>query len=189
MDWLIIIFIIVNLIVWIIGLILGGYLKKKGEDYATKQGIEDLTEKVESVKLEYLKKIEEYKNNLNIKYDLEKILIESRVRAYKNATELRVILSKRKSIRGYNQLLERELMKKIFDKIPELLFHLHSHYHLREVFVDEIKLMEKEYNNIINYIDELKEAGKNRYSINFGEIESCIDNIQKKLIEFNFKEN
>lgn len=43
---------------------LGAYLKKKGENLATKEDIAELTRKVESVRTEYLKQLEDYKTEL-----------------------------------------------------------------------------------------------------------------------------
>ncbi|HNX05480.1 MAG TPA: hypothetical protein PKI32_08255, partial [Opitutales bacterium] len=43
---------------------LGSYLKKKGENLATKEDIKTLTQSVESVRTEYMKQLEDYKAEL-----------------------------------------------------------------------------------------------------------------------------
>jgi len=65
---------VMNLITWVIliigGLLLHSYLPKyfqqKGENLATKEDIEEITEKVEAVKVEYARQLERYKDDMNL---------------------------------------------------------------------------------------------------------------------------
>ncbi len=155
------------------------YVKVRSEINATRKDIELLTQKVESVKLEYLKKIEDYKNELNIKYELEKTLINSKVEAYQIATSLKIAILRRKNNMGS----EKKLNQQLFDKIPELLIKLGSQVQLRNDFKDEIKEMEDGYNGIVSYIEQLRKSGAKTYSINLDKLETTIDKIQTKLLE------
>ena len=154
------------------------FLKTKGQNFATKSDIEILTNKVESVKYDYLRKIEEYKKELSVKYELEKTLISSKVEAYQLATSLKVTILKRKSNLGS----EKELMEQFFKKIPELLIHLSSHVQIRADFNEEITAMENSYNDIVSYIEQTRTSGGKKYHIDLENIEKVIDNIQKKLL-------
>lgn len=154
------------------------YIKKRSEINATKQDIELLTEKVESVKLDYLKKIEEYKNELTIKYELEKILVNSKVEAYQIATSLKIAILKRMNNMGN----EMELNQQLFQKIPDLLIYLDSQVRLHNDFKVEMNELQNNYNDIVRYIEGLKVAGAKNYTINFDKINGTIDKIQTKLL-------
>ncbi|MBE7689053.1 hypothetical protein F6A46_12560 [Tenacibaculum finnmarkense genomovar ulcerans] len=58
------------------------YFKKKGENLATKEDIGDITQKVESVKIEYQKNLEEIKSQLNIVNKKNEILLNEKVRTF-----------------------------------------------------------------------------------------------------------
>lgn len=155
------------------------YINIRSEIDATRKDIELLTQKVESVKFEYLKRIEEYKSDLNIKGELEKTLILSKVEAYKTATSLKVAIIKRKNMMGS----EKELNDQFFDKVPELLILLGSHVQLRNEFKDELKEIENNYNQIVLYIEQLRNSGAKTYSLNLDGIETALDKIQVKLLK------
>jgi hypothetical protein len=173
-----IITLLINLIFLILLVVLYNYIKKRSEINATKKDIDILTGKVESVKFEYLKRIEEYKNDLNLKYELEKTLVNSKVQAYKQATHIKQIILRRKSNMGS----EKELMEKFFNEIPELLIHLESHYQLKQEFNDEILRIANYHNNVVNYLKLLKESGETKYNIDLQELEELIEKIQFKIL-------
>lgn len=50
-----------------VGGLIGAYLKRKGENYATKEDIGNITDKVESVRSDYAKVLEEVKSNNQLK--------------------------------------------------------------------------------------------------------------------------
>ena len=154
------------------------FLKTKGQNFATKSDIEILTNKVESVKYDYLRKIEEYKKELSGKYELEKTMISSKVEGYQRATSLKITILKRKNNLGS----EKELMEQFFNKIPELLIHLNSHFQIRTDLKEEITAMEDSYNDIVSYIEQTRASGASKYHIDLEKIENVIDNIQKKIL-------
>ena len=154
------------------------FLKTKGQNFATKSDIEILTNKVESVKYDYLRKIEEYKKELSGKYELEKTMISSKVEGYQRATSLKITILKRKNNLGS----EKELMEQFFNKIPELLIHLNSHFQIRTDLKEEITAMEDSYNDIVSYIEQTRASGESKYHIDLEKIENVIDNIQKKIL-------
>jgi hypothetical protein len=155
------------------------FIKKRGEINATKKDIDILTEKVESVKFDYLKRIEEYKNDLNIKYELGKTLISSKAEAYQLTTSIKVMIIRNRNKPGTAQ----DLLEQLSIKIPELLTHLYSQVQLRTKFQEEIKAMEICYNEIVSYIMSCKSAGAKTFTISLVPIEENIDRIQTKLME------
>ena len=179
MDTINLILLVFDILLILLILYVITYVKKRSEINATKKDIELLTEKVESVKLGYLKKIEEYKNELTIKYELERILINSKVEAYQKATSLKIALLKRMNHMGN----EIELMQQLFQKIPDLLIYLDSQVRLHNDFKAEMSELQKNYNDIVCYLENLKVAGAKTYSINFEKINDIVDKIQIKLLE------
>ncbi|MDH7605496.1 MAG: hypothetical protein QHH13_11385 [Melioribacter sp.] len=131
------------------------------------------------MKLDYLRRIEEYKKELNIKYELEKTLINSKVKAYQIATALKETIIRRKSNLG----IEKDQMQEIFKNIPELLIHLNSQVHLKNMFQEEIKAMQESYNGIVSYIEQLRTSGTKTYVINLDTIDSNLEKIQEKLLQ------
>lgn len=175
-------FYLYNVLSFALGL-LGSYFieffKTKGKNLATKSDIDLLTSKVESVKYDYLKKIEEYKNELSGKYELEKVLLSSKIQSYQLATSLKVVILQRKSNLGDEQYL----MEQFFQQIPALLIHLCSHFKIRKDLGEEIESMEMAYNQIVSYIEEQsKLSGEQKYNIDLARFEKIIDSIQEKLL-------
>lgn len=171
-------YIIASVILVVAGAFFMEFLKTKGQNLATKTDIEVLTSKVESVKLDYLKKIEKYKNELSGKYELEKTLLGSKVKAYRLATSLKTVILKWKS----KLESEKELMNQFLQKIPELLIHLMSHYQIRTELQDEINALQNNYNEIVLYLEQAQASGDSQYHIELVNIEKVIDNIQKKIL-------
>lgn len=172
------VYILISVFLALISAFVFEYIKTRTHNFATKSDIEALTDKVESVKYDYLKKIEEYKKELSAKYALEKTLISSKVEAYQLAKSLKVTILRRKSNLGS----EKELMEQFFNKIPELLIHLMSDFQIRTDLQEEITAMQNSYNEIVSYIDQIRASGASQYHIDLENIEKVIDNIQKKIL-------
>jgi hypothetical protein len=71
---------------------LGSYLKFKGQNHATKEDINSLTDAVENIKFEYTSKMEELShqnrliiNNMNFDYQLRLAALEKRLEAHQKA--------------------------------------------------------------------------------------------------------
>ena len=169
----------INILIGLILMYLINYVKKRSEINATKADIEILTDKVESVKFEYLRKIEDYKKDLNLKYQLSSTLVESRISSYQLASLIKVIILKRKSKIGN----EKELMEDFFTKIPELIITLESQVQLRTILRNEIDQFASYYNEVIDHIEGVKKKGETMYNIDLALIENTIDRIQLKLLE------
>lgn len=173
---------ILDSIIILLGLyliLIKSYYSEKGKNLATKEDIKEITDKMESVKLDYLRRIEEYKKELNIKYELEKTLINSKVKAYQIATTLKETIIRRKSNFG----IEKDQMQEIFENVPELLIHLNSQVHLKNMFQEETKAMQESYNGIVLYIEQIRTSGKKSYVINLDTIDSNLEKIQEKLLQ------
>lgn len=67
--WLIII--ATSIIVSIIATLITSYLKEKGKNLATKEDIQEITKKIESIKYDYNKQLEEFKQEQLIRYKAE----------------------------------------------------------------------------------------------------------------------
>ena len=62
----------------------GAYLREKGKNVATKEDVRDITDKIESVRLEYAQKIEALKGN----YQLRAVALEQRLATHQKAYAL-----------------------------------------------------------------------------------------------------
>jgi len=161
-------YIIVSVLLGFASAFLIEYFKEKGKNLATKSDLQDLTNKVESIRYDYIKK-----------YKLEETLLNNRIQIYKLSTSLKEIILRRKNNLGN----EKDLMESIFNQLRELLVQLDIQPHLKLELKKEISSLNNEYNNIITYIKQLQTSGAKSYNIDFGEIEKNINDIQIKLLQ------
>src|SRR5882724_11855131 len=61
----------------------GAYLKQKGKNLATKEDVEEITTKVESVKTEFGAKLESFKTNLDARRDYSQLRYEREMAVFK----------------------------------------------------------------------------------------------------------
>jgi len=59
------------------------YLKEKGKNFATREDIKEITDKIESVKTEYAKELEGLKSQLNAKFHAQTVRFEKEFNSYK----------------------------------------------------------------------------------------------------------
>ncbi|WP_417392049.1 hypothetical protein [Gimesia sp.] len=85
---------VITLITFCIIYMLSSYAKKKGENLATKEDVESVTKKIESVKLEYQKELKAFERSVINKLELESKHFDSSVndllKFYDETTELQV---------------------------------------------------------------------------------------------------
>lgn len=74
MDTLLMILQIITLVAlgYIFKAYLPSYLRKKGENLATKEDIVEITDKIEQVRVQYIAKLEEFKQTINSYYEMQK---------------------------------------------------------------------------------------------------------------------
>ncbi len=84
-DWRIYVLIIVFSAT---GGFLGAYLKKKAENLATKEDIEDITQKIENIRTEYSKQLELHKASLQLSNQLKLAAIDKRLEKHQEAFTL-----------------------------------------------------------------------------------------------------
>ena len=156
-----------------------GFVSKKAENLATKQDISSITQKVEEVKIAYIMKIEQFKNELNSSFEMEKTLIEARVELYKLAVELRKLIRE-----GENNLIKNgDVFNLISDKLINFLLLASSHKYLHDVLQAEIAVLTQEYNTQAEkrVSASLNEPGK-KLEINYTSIVEALERIQLKLL-------
>lgn len=177
------IYIIIAIIITMAGVSVLEYMRVKGQNLATKSDIDSLTSKVEAIKFNYLKKIENYKSVLNAKQEVEKTFINSKIEIYNLTTTIISMIITRVNNRGD----ERKLMEEIlWNKIPELLIRINSHARLKKDLQKESLELQLNYNRIVDYINRLlKEQNDGKYGIEFKEILQILEKIQNKLLDYN----
>lgn len=91
-DWISLV--IIGVIV-LVGAFLGSYFRTKGKNLATKEDIQSITNKIEAVKTDYAKQLEDIKhhnriieNSLKQRYDLSVAAIETRLAKHQEAYSL-----------------------------------------------------------------------------------------------------
>ena len=67
---------------------LGSYLRTKGQNFATKEDIEVITQKIEDVKSEYNKQLEFYKSSLQLNNQLKMAALDTRLQKHQEAYTL-----------------------------------------------------------------------------------------------------
>lgn len=72
-DW---ITLVVGLVIFMIINNITGYFKGKGSNLATKQDIEDITTKIESIRIQYTKELEKLKASLQVSVSNKSLIIE-----------------------------------------------------------------------------------------------------------------
>ena len=70
------------------GAFLGSYLKKKAENVATKQDIEEITKKIEDIRAQYTAQLESYKASLQLSNQLKLAALEKRLQKHQEAYSL-----------------------------------------------------------------------------------------------------
>ncbi len=63
---------------------LASYLRQKGKDLATREDIQEITDKIESVKIEYAKELEGLKSQLNAKFHAQTVRLEKEFTVYED---------------------------------------------------------------------------------------------------------
>ena len=160
------------------------YFRKKGENSATKEDIQEITKKVESVREDYNKNIEEYKKDLEHRYESFSVISQTKVDLYKKLATLRKTIDKRINNIGN----EKEQLDYIFKEIPILLIELNSYGFIRNNagLRSAIENCANEHKLLINKIQKIKNNPhpSGRYIINYGDLLSSIDGLQENLISY-----
>jgi hypothetical protein len=174
--------IILDSIIIIIGILwifLKSYYSEKGKNLATKEDIKEITDKIESVKLSYVKILEDYKHDLSLKNDLEKRLINSVLTdIYKLVTS-----SKEQIFKRQNKLLGEESDNQLFGNINQIITMISIQIQLKEKLKDELVSLLKWNNEFYLYVEKLKRTGETRYILNFDTIMNILDDIQIKIFK------
>ena len=71
-----------------VGAFLGSYLKKKGENLATKEDIGRITKKIEAIRLEYRAQLESHKASLELSNQLKLAALDKRLQKHQEAYTL-----------------------------------------------------------------------------------------------------
>ena len=75
-------------IVAAVGAFLGSYLKKKAENVATKEDIEQITKKVEDIRTQYSQQLESHKASLQLSNQLKLTALDKRLQKHQEAYSL-----------------------------------------------------------------------------------------------------
>ncbi|MGB3343709.1 MAG: hypothetical protein WBA61_07340 [Aequorivita sp.] len=166
-QWLYILF---STVVGVVLAFIITYFRKKADNLATKQDIQQITDKIEAVKTEYSKQLEKFKGGQQLKSKRIEILYNLLIDLRKLSIEVSNISSPDK---------KPEFIK----KTQELLTFMHSETLFAEKFKDEISLMVKEYNSWISEIERAKLENRSQYHITIVNVTNCLNELQIKLFD------
>ena len=76
------------LVIAAVGAFLGSYLKKKAENVATKEDIEEITKKVEDIRTQYSEQLESHKASLQLSNQLKLAALDKRLQKHQEAYSL-----------------------------------------------------------------------------------------------------
>lgn len=145
-----------SIIVSIIATLITSYLKEKGKNLATKEDIEEITKKIESIKHDYNRQLEEFKQEQLIRYKAEIV-----------AELIAEWLDKPEDIKRLNKLSFEAfiwLPDDICNELSKLLSHKSDAKPYRDVLIDTRKYLLKETTlkawEIINFPKKIKQKDK-----------------------------
>lgn len=166
-DWnTAIVSIVIAFIVFVVTQLLTGYLREKGTNYATKQDVEEITDKVESVKIEYSKEIEKLRSDLQVMVGNHSLIQEKRNEAIINFFEDCMILLNEKLLVNFGDFpadqgesfMEYEISTNhIFTKI-------YSDFYRLFLYFDSEDPILVSSNKMIRSIQEIRNIFKHNFS-------------------------
>ncbi len=132
---------------------LPSYIEEKGKNLATKEDIREITDKIESVKIEYAKELEGLKSQLNAKFHAQTVRFEKEFDSYKEIWgslvevedhfgKLHLALSDPNPRRELTEAERKEFLQ-VMDKFC-LVCEKNSPFFSREVYDEIVKFMEME---------------------------------------------
>jgi hypothetical protein len=145
------------------------FIKVKGQNYATKSDIEELTKKVEEVKSEYVKQIEIFKGNQRLKDTKKQEL-------YAKVEELRVFILKAKNEKPFTRWEQLSQMMK------DVMTIISSNIIFSELQSEAI-VIETNHNNMVSKSKELKNVKSASFSVDLDPTVKALESIQAKLME------
>ena len=144
-----------------IGGFLGAYLKKKAENLATKEDIEDITKKIEDIRSQYSKQLELHKASLQLSNQLKLAALDKRLEKHQEAFTLwrRLLFSLRDEDKIGSAIDESQ---KWWDKnCLYLSDEARSAFHTAVILaVDFRNLPRTDPEMIREWFDKINEAGK-----------------------------
>jgi|GEM_PF-2907460 len=167
---------LINLIAILVLILFKNYAKKKGENLATKEDIGKITEITERTKLEFLQKLEQYKKELDLKYELIQITKDSKKDLFIETVNLRKNL-----VKIIQKRATQEEFKQFATTLINMLYDIHSNEILFNEFSEAHKSLSTEFNKISNAITNAKNG--NDLGFDFSNLQVTLKSLQKKIIE------
>lgn len=163
------IYALLSAVVAVISAFLVAYFKKRGENYATKKDIEQITEAIENVKKEHAKQMEVFKGGQAIKNERLKLLYESTV-------ELKGVF--------FRCFIDSNHQHEFIEKCVDLMIHIQKESIFSTYLNSEYIIIETEYNNWIQIIEKAKATGQKTYTIELNSAKNAISEIQNKILGY-----
>lgn len=167
--WYILIAAIISLLI----ALLIEYFKTRTRNYATKQDIEDLTRKVEEVKIEYAKQMEVFKNQFILKnqkiLDLDKKLVELQ-----------------RSIIYYNNAPKIDKLQTVLNNIGEVNLTISTSVIFQDLLNLSISL-ENEQHSVTKKYEDAQRLNSKKVNIDTSNFTLLSNNLQKELLKLQKK--
>ena len=153
------------------------YFEKKGENLATKQDIATITKLTETSRLEFLKKIEDYKQELILKYEFIDLIKDYKISLFKSTVTVLQNLTLWSNNR--NQTTHPNLIQETLDLLESILLELNCNAILLQQYSTNHKKIESEFNNLLTSINQGQKQGSFHFNISnlvleFKELQSAL---------------
>jgi mannitol-specific phosphotransferase system IIBC component len=157
------VYILLSVILALVSVFLFEYLKNKAKNTATKEDIEILTKKVEEIKSEYIKQVEDFKGNQLLKNQKKKDL-------YDKVEELSALIIRAKNESAFNN------WKQLSKKMQDVMISISTNAIFNELF-HERDLIEADHNIMVRNISEGHPIA------NFDNTVKALESIQNKMMQ------
>jgi hypothetical protein len=155
-------------IIALTGAYLISYLTTKGKNKAMKSDIEILTNKIEEVKIRFVKEIEIFKGN-------QELISSKKKELYSKIEKLKLLMIEAKNDTSFNRF-------EIFlNETREILKLIGSNAIFKD-FRKESQLIEDDYNSWIKKINDTRSKNESKFSFNFDVTFNTLDILQEKLM-------
>lgn len=152
------------------------YFEKKGENLATKEDIAEITKLTEQSKVEFIKQIEDYKKELNLRYEFIESTKEYKIKLFQKTVNVRQNL-----IKWVNTRMTPTLIADTINLMEDIILDLYSNAILYKQYSSNHKNIEKEFNLLISAIQQGQISGNFNYSPS--KLQNEFEKLQNELLK------
>jgi hypothetical protein len=129
------------------------YFEKKAENLATKEDIQEITRLTELSKIEFTKQIEEYKKELDLRYEFADLTKEFKIKIFQET-----VIVRKNLLKWSSKQLTPDLMLETVKLINEIIIDLNSNVVLYKQYSENTENIRREHKLLIEAIQNDKQT-------------------------------